>query len=251
MKFLSIFLVVISGLMGQTLAPPLAGTVLDARGRIALFHGVQGNLLPPEYAALPAEIQGETILSAAFNANGGVLKTASHLVLLDSHLSLLSIQPAPKGKALFSFSSDGTPSWVLYVEDGELVNISSGASIPVGGVVALGPFSNSSVSLLTSVDTTLWAGTASVPAQIAIPGAAPAAFFERGWLSTSASGLIWSPAAGGAPAREIALPERVQGIQTAAVDAVVINGRWLLNARFQLLEIPGARRKAPRPEAVP
>jgi len=254
MRLVCVFCAFVSGLLGQTLVPPLAGTVLDAEGRIALLHGVMGNVLPPQYApgyaTGPPELQGETILGAAFNANGGVLKTDSHLVVLDNHMALLSIQSAPQGKALFGFSSDGTPSWVLYVANAELVNLSSGSSITANGVIALGPSNNSSVQLLTSKGQQLWAGTVSAEAQAAIPGSAPAAFFQRGWLSTSPTGLIWSPAAGGA-AREIALPEPALEIQTAAGDAVAINGRWLLNARFQLLEIPGMRRKAPRQEAHP
>ncbi len=251
MKFVCMFAVFLSGLFGQSIAPPLAGTTLDAQGRLARLHGVLGNLLPPEYAVLPAELQGEVIVGAAFNATGGVLKTASHLVVLDNQLALVSMQPAPKGKALFSFSSDGTPEWVLYVEDAELVNIASGASIPAGGVIALGPSSDTSIQTLTSVGKRLWAGTASVPAQVGIPGSTPAAFFQRGWLSASPTGLFWSPDAGAGRVREIALPEPALAIQAAAGDAVVINGRWFLNASFQLLEIPGIQRKARAPEAIP
>lgn len=251
MKLLYAFAAFVLGLSGQTLAPPLAGTLLDAEGRIALLHGVMGNLLPPEFAVVPIEIQDEVILCGAFGRSGGVLKTASHLVLLNNQLSVVSIQSAPDGKALFSFSSDGTPAWVLYIEEAELMNISSGASTTIRGVVALGPSSSSSVQLLSRIGQQLWAGTVSAPAQIAIPGSDPAAFFQLGWLSTTPSGLIWSPAGSTAPTREIPVPEPVQSIQMTASDTVSINGRWLLNARFQLLEIPGMRRKAPKPEAHP
>jgi hypothetical protein len=250
MKLLCAFVTSITSLLGQTLAPPLSGAILDMQGRIELVNGVMGNLLPPVYQPEPRELQGEVILCAAFKKNGGVLKTASHLALLDTQMSLLSIQSAPKGKAVFSFSSDGTPAWVLYLDDAELVNLSSGDSMPASGVVALGESAGSSLQLLTGKGGNLWAGTVSAPSQRPISGAAPAAFFQQGWLSTSPTGLIWSPSAEGAPVRQIPLPEPAVTIQTAADDAVAINGRWLLNAHFQLLEIPGMRRKAPDLEAL-
>jgi len=239
----------------QTLVPPLAGTMVDEQGRIAMLQGVAGNLLPPDYSA-PPELQGEAILSAAFNANGGVLKTESHLALLDNQGALLSFQPAPQGTALVSFDADGTPAWVLYASDAELVNISSARSTVVRGVVALGPAGASSVPLLKNTGSQLWTGTVSVPsgiysAQNPIPGSAPAAFFQEGWLTSSSSGLLWTPMAPGKSAREIALPQTALEIQTASSGAVVINRQWLLNAHFQLLEIPRVRRPEPRAEAHP
>ena len=248
MKIAGLFLIVLCALRAQTFVAPLAGTVVDQRGRLTTLCGVMGNLLPPEYPSVPLALQGEAILSAAFNANGGALKLESRLALLDNQGSVTSVQPAPPGLALFSFSADGAPAWVFYQNDAELLNTSSGSAIILKeSVVALGPATATSDPLLTNSDSQLWGGTVSIPDGVfsgpnAIPGTAPAAFFQSGWLTSAGNTLLWTPLSVGITARHIALPEPVRDIQMAAAAAVVINGQWLLNARFQLLEIPGALR---------
>ena len=247
MRLVGIFFFALCGLVAQTMVAPLAGTMVDAHGRVAMLHGVLGNLLPPEYAVVPAELQGQAIFSAAFGANGSAVKTDSQLVLLNGEGAVTSVQPAPAGTALFSFSSGGSPAWVLYAAEGELVNVATGASIGAafgGNVAALGPAGSASIPLLSSdSDRQLWSGVVSLPgggfqAQTAVSGSLPGAFFQSGWLTSSATGLLWTPLANGAATVGIALPETVRTIQTASAGAVVINSTWLLNARFQLVEIP-------------
>jgi hypothetical protein len=226
MKFFCAFFAGVISLAAQAVLPPLAGTYLDAHGRIAVLHGVLGNLLPPEYEVPPQELTGVPILSAAFGSNGSALKTKSQLVVLDSSGQVIGSRPAPPGTAIFGFSPEGVPAWVYYPSDSELVNLSTGVSITADRVVALGVSAGSSVPQLRGIT-------------------GPAAFFQNGWLTGSSTGLVWTPLSGGQAALQIALPEPVTSIQISGPQSVVINGQWLLNAHFQLLEIPLPPRRPP------
>jgi hypothetical protein len=247
MKCLVVFLVIAFSVPAQTVTAPLAGTMVDGHGRIVKLYGVLGNLLPPQYPVMPLELQGQALLSAAFSASGGAIKTASQLVLMDGTGAVTSVQPAPQGASLFSFSTNGTPAWVFYAYESELVNIASGTSLDTSGfgdsVVALGPIGESSARLLSSRGSELRSVSVSIPGgvfleQTTVSGLPPAAFFQNGWLTTSPTGLFWTALGATTATRQITLPEALHSLQMAAAGAVVINGEWLLNAGFQLLEIP-------------
>jgi len=249
MKFFVGFLLMVFSVPAQTVTAPLAGTMVDGHGRIVSLYGVLGNLLPPQYPVIPVELKGQAILSASFNANGGAIKTASQLVLLDGTGAVTSVQAAPQGVSLFSFSTNGIPAWAFYAYDSELVNVASGTSLDTSGfgdsIIALGPAGESSIAVLSSRGSELRSASVSIPGgvfleQTTVPGAAPATSFQNGWLTTSPTGLLWTPLGGSTATRQIALPEAPHSLQTAAAGAIVINGEWLLNASFQLLEIPRA-----------
>jgi hypothetical protein len=206
------------------------------------------------FLALPDAIQREPVLSAAFGAGGGVLKTASHLTLLDVRGTVISLRDAPGGTAMFSFSADGAPAWVYFAASSELMNISSRESVGAAGstVIALGPTGSASLPVLLVSGQQLWSGAVSLAdgtlsRQSPVSGTGPGVYFEGGWITTSPDGLLWAPlpGAGGLNPRQIAIPEPVTSIQQAGA-SVTVNGHWLLNARFQVLEIPRGPQPLPR-----
>jgi hypothetical protein len=235
----------------QSLANPIAAIVITNRELLS-FTGVSGNLLPGETVPQPAGTAADTIQNAAFSSRSGAVKLANLLLVTDAAGVVQSTNPAPSGPALFSFAADGSLAWVYYPETSRLTSMTSGAvNLPSwgGSAIALGPAS-SSLPVLIQAGSQLWSLTfnpadGSVSNQIPIAGNAPAVWFEGGWLVTTPRGLSW---VNGSEAREISFAAGVTALQVSGPHTVAVNGRWLLNAQWQLLEIPVTRRA--RPEVI-
>ncbi len=227
----------------QGVDSPLAGLVLDQYDRIVPVHGVFGNLLRGEPIALPPELDGKPV-SAVFSDAIGVLKSAANLVIVDgSGREQQSIQVSGDGPAMVSFAADGSLQWFCAGSCAALRSL-QGATVAApntGAIVALGSTAGGSVPVLTQSGGQLWSSLlnlsdSSVSNQVAIPGSTPAVALNAGWLTTTATGLIWTDLSGTATA--IAMTEPVKTLEPAGSRTAAINRRWLLNGTLQLLEIP-------------
>jgi hypothetical protein len=252
MRSLLLFFCLVTVLAGETLAPPIAGIVLDSEGRLESVRGVLGNLLPGDPAPLTT-IDNAVVLSAAFSATSGALKTADELLVTDASGVVKSASgviksggSAPAGPALFAFAPDGTLAWVCYPASAVAVSVVSGATLSTAGwgdrVVALG-LAGWTLQVLVSSGSQLWAETidaagGSVLSQTPVPGAAPAVWFQGGWLVTETGRLQWFAPVAIPSGHLIPVSEPVTALQTAGPNTIAVNGHWLLNQRFQLLEIP-------------
>jgi hypothetical protein len=230
----------------QTLSAPIGGIELDGEGRLQSIRGVLGNLLPGDQITLPAAAGSAAALSAAFSGSAGAVKTADRLLVTDAAGKVLSQASAPTGLALFAFAPDGSLEWVCYPQSAMVENTVTSASLDAASwgdaVVAMGP-AGATFAALVITGSQLWLETVepnsgSVLSRTPIRGAAPAVWFQGGWLVTTAGGLEWLASGATAGVLEIPVPQEVTWLQNAGPNTVAVNGRWLLNARFQLLEIP-------------
>jgi hypothetical protein len=241
----------------QGVNAPVAGIVLDDANRLVPVHGVFGNLLRGKPITLPAGSKG-ALVSASFSDNSGLLKSASAFVITDgSGQEQSSEQATDGGSAMASFASNGSLQWfcagaciTLQTPQGATVS----TAIAGGTVVALGATTAQSISLLTSSGTQLWSSSLSTAAQsisdqLAVSGATPAMGFNGGWLTTSATGLIWTAPNGATT--PIRIPSPVQTLQASGSRTVSINARWMINGALQLLEIPVRPQVPPKPRTLP
>ena len=226
------------------IAGPMAGVVLDPQNHLVPVHGVFGTLLRAEPVALPAELEGAP-LSASFSDTSGLLKSATAWVVTDGAGQMQnSVQSSGAGPAMASFAADGSLQWfcagactTLETTAGERISTANAG----GNVVGLGVTATDRIPILTASGAQLWSGSFSVTDQtvsnqIAVSGVTPAIAFNGGWLTTSPAGLIWNAPSGATT--NIAISQPVQSLQASSSRTVCINGRWMLNAALQVLEIP-------------
>jgi hypothetical protein len=246
------------GMSAQALSAPVAGMVLDGEGRLLSVAGVSGTLLPGQ--TVPGITGGQPILTAAFSSAMGAFKTASQVVIVDAKGALQSSREAPPGGALFGFTGNGTLQWACFPEAHRLQSLTGAASLDTSAwgdsVVALGAVSGSSIGALVLKGSQLWAETIAIDtgvisSLVPVRGAAPAAYFESGWLTATATGLQWQPESGAGFATEITLPAVVVSLQNTGSHSVAINSRWLLGPNWQVLEIPLAPRSRPADRPAP
>ncbi len=162
------------------------------------------------------------------------------------------VPSANREAGLASFGSDGSLQWFcagvcfsLQNTTGQSFSTSNSGGTVVALGVAQGAGAAQSVPLLTLAQTQLWSSSLRVAdqsdsSQIAISGGTPAIAFNGGWLTTSSSGLIWTPSSGAAMAIPVAEP--VQSLQASSSRTVCINAHWMLNSDLLLLEIPARPR---------
>ena len=227
----------------QTATVPVAGVVLTPEGKLASVAGVLQNLMPgTPFGAY------DPVISASFADAGGVVKTASQLLITNAAGKVQSRRAAPAGNALFGLGQDGSVSWVYFSGSAQIESVDGSRSFSTAGlgdaVVALGAENSQGLTVLARTGSQLWAETAAVDtgaalAQVPVAGMEPAIFFEGGWLVTSGTGLAWG-------SQTFLTPSPVTSLQTAGPHAVAINGQWLLNSAWKVLEIPSAPRSVPR-----
>ena len=234
----------------QTPSQPIAGMVLNRDGNLLSVPGVLGNLLP----GVSVPLASDPVLSAAFTSTGGAIKTGSEMLTVNGSGAILSRMATPSGPAIWGLAADGSLQWMYVAGSTQIVNLTGGSPIEATSLgdelIALGTAGSVGLPVLIRTGTQLWteivnpAGGA-VSQQSPITGSAPAIAFEGGWLVTGTNGLIWIGAAGQTPL-EIASPAPILSLQTAGPHSVAVNGQWLLNRSWSLLEIPGTVITRPR-----
>ena len=226
-------------LSAQTASAPLAAMVVDPRGELVSITGVLQNLLP----GIPVPVPGR-IVSASFGVNGGVVKTDSQLLVLNATGQVQSNVSAPPGSALFGRNQDGAIGWIFYSGSSQIQSLDGSvnlSSTSLGDeVIALGAANGNALAVLARTGTQLWAETVDVNsglilAQSPVNGTAPGVYFEGGWLVKGGAGMLWG-------AQEFSTLAEVTTLQNAGPHSVAINGAWLLNSAWKVLEIPGASR---------
>lgn len=133
------------------LSAPLAGIARDNHNQLRLVYGVAGNFI------LRTAVESEA-LAWAFDGSGGLVKTASELLVLDASGTITRRHPAPAGRALVG------PASAFFPETGELWRVSADndrtiavqPSVIGGNIIALGPASGNSIELAVCRAGRLW-----------------------------------------------------------------------------------------------
>ncbi len=105
----------------QSIEPPLAGLIRDARNEVRPVHGIAANFV------LSAAPLGQA-RKVAFSGRFALLKTDDAVVVLDWRGAVERSLPAPGGDALFAFDLKGAPAWVWFPETRELRDLAGETS---------------------------------------------------------------------------------------------------------------------------
>ena len=244
MKSLLSFFVALAGVVSaQSISGPSANLVLTQDVRLVCVRSSFANLLPPVAVSVPLEA-GEQIVSIAANSVLTAIKTEHHLVIADFNGNIEGSYPAPEGPALVAFGPV-LPRIAWFGAQKQLIDLQTGSVVSTSSfgddVLALGTAANGQVNLVVSTAGNLWAlivdmETGTISRQTPLPGSAPAARFENGWLTTNGTTLTWTSGSG--ESRTIELPETPVSLQRAGNRSLAINGKWLLTPAWQALAIP-------------
>lgn len=243
------------GARAQSPSTPVAGMVLNPNGSIVSVRGVMETLLP----GTPIAPLGEPVLSASFHSTGGAIKTASQIITTDATGTTQSRRTAADGAALWGCDSDDSLAWMYILGASSIENLNGATSVSTAAlgdeVVALGLSDTDGLRILARSGSQLWSelvdpAKGTIVSQWPVPGAKPAIAFEGGWLVTTDSGLLWTASANASPLA-IAVPAPIATLQTAGEHSVAINGHWLLNRTWKLLEIPTTPISHPRSTIAP
>lgn len=118
-------------LLRAQLAAPKAGWTVDARQIARPVLGFGGN-----YWLGPGGVTG--VISAAFSNAGGILKTKSSVLVLDTSGRVVLKQSAPGGAAIFGFSSQGKIALAYYPSNRQLFRYDGSGFAPVPASAADG-----------------------------------------------------------------------------------------------------------------
>lgn len=184
-----------------TIAPPQIGFMLDSAGALRPVSGVAGNFVLGDPIA-------KTVLSAAFSGSAGWMKTDSSLAVFDATGHAIATTHAPKGPALFAFSSTGQPALAYLIGSSELVAWSGEKFIAVpldstalaaDAVVSIGLPDSDHVAMIIERQNALWyvhvvLATGQIDSQTALPNITAPALIVAGFgiVSADANGIVLS-----------------------------------------------------------
>ena len=179
-RIAAVFLVSTSAWAQPAIAPPQLGFVQDSAGAVRPAYGTAGNfVLGPAMAG--------TVVSAAFSASLGLLKTDSSLEALDPQGKRLASMDAAPGPALFAFSPGGTTALAYVASSRALVEWrgSAFAPLPINSetiaaddVLAIAFPAPGQASLIVQRKDTLW--------ELAVPLEASGAITQKALIGVHA-----------------------------------------------------------------
>jgi len=197
MKALFTFLSLAPAIFAQsTLAPPHIGFVQDGRGSVHSVLGVAGNFLVGRAVSSGA-------VASAYAGSLGLIETDTQLIVTNAKGDAIATADAPKGPAVFGFSSDGVTALAYFQSTNTAITWNGRAfqSIqldPVAGtVVSVAPGKSGNAALIIErggelFQVTVNLNTGAAVSQEALAGiTAPALLDASGdLLYTNARGLV-------------------------------------------------------------
>lgn len=187
------------------ISPPQIGFMLDSAGALRPVSGVAGNFLVGDPIA-------KDVLSAAYSGSAGWMKTASSVGVFDLQGQAIASTHAPKGPALFAFSSAGQPALAYLISSSTLLQWTGGKFVAVpldstalaaDAVISIGLPESDHAGLLIERQNALWdvrvvLATGQVDSQTALAGITAPALIVAGFgiVFTDANGIVISKSDG-------------------------------------------------------